>query len=497
MKKTLLFCLSVFCIAGNLHAQTTWGNEININLNTGANPYVIASGQLNMGDTDIDIVIGTFSGGTIEWYRNELNSTAQFAQQTNIATSFGSVGGVHIADLDPVNGNGNDVIATSYTGDKVVWFQNDGTANGGFGAEQEISNMGDVDGAGQVTTADINNDGHLDVIVVVYGNDGATDRVVWYAGNSDGTFASEASIYDAVNMVPAANNGPGNVSLKDIDEDGDLDALIGSTDSGNIEILYNQFVESGTSTVSWVHNVANDLVDSGNTYLFVAAFADYDNDFMDDMMNDNEWEIIKTDIDNVGTDNVAWYKKNDGTGMWDENLITISMDYPGIIGAPDLNQDGYPDIVVTNGATVGDDVIWFESDGTGGFLAEAPISVNQKQVFGMTFADFDNDGDVDLATVDYQDNDLNWFPSYFTGETLGITTENVNTVRIFPNPTTDELNFRGINKDFEVSVYDIIGKEVLKTKLSYAQNLDVSELNNGVYILKLEDQNKTFKFIKE
>ena len=130
--------------------------------------------------------------------------------------------------------------------------------------------MGDVDGAGQVTTADVNNDTHLDVILVVYGNDGSTDRVVWYAGNSDGTFGTEQAIYDAVNMIPVANNGPGNVSLQDIDEDGDLDALIGSTDSGTIEVLYNQYVESGTMTVSWVRDA--NTVDSGNAYLFVAAF---------------------------------------------------------------------------------------------------------------------------------------------------------------------------------------------------------------------------------
>ena len=117
-------------------SQTTWGDEININTNTGANPYVIASGQLNQGDTDVDIVIGTYTGNTIEWYKNDLNNSAVFIQQTNISTTLAAVGGIHIADLDPVNGNGNDVLATSYTGDKLVWYQNDGSMDGGFGAEQ-------------------------------------------------------------------------------------------------------------------------------------------------------------------------------------------------------------------------------------------------------------------------------------------------------------------------------------------------------------------------
>ncbi|MBT8273966.1 MAG: T9SS type A sorting domain-containing protein, partial [Bacteroidia bacterium] len=466
-------------------AAQSFGPENTINSTTGANPYVIASGQLNAGDTDIDIVIGTFTGGTVEWYENDLNSTGVFNQQTNISSTLGAVGGLHIADLDPTNMNGMDVLATSYTGDMLVWYQNDGSMAGGFGTATQIG--GTLDGAGQVTTADINNDTHLDVIVVAYGNDGSTDRVVWFAGNSDGTFGGEQTIN------AAAGSGPGSVGFRDIDEDGDLDAVIGFTDLGTIEVYYNQYIESGTMTVSWVKDV--NTVFSGGVYVFVAAFADYDDDFVDDMTNNNEIEIIKADDLEAGSNKVAWYKKNGGTGMWDETDIPISMANAGIVVASDINQDGFTDIVVTNGGTAGDDIVWFESTGAGTYAAEEMISNAQNQVFGITIADFDNDGDNDIASVDYQNADLNWFSN--RDNLLGAGEFEENVISIYPNPTTNKLNFNGLRTNFEVQIFDMLGKEVIIAQLGVDESLDVSELQSGIYILRLNEHGTTFKFVKE
>ncbi|NNK60743.1 MAG: T9SS type A sorting domain-containing protein [Flavobacteriaceae bacterium] len=70
-------------------------------------------------------------------------------------------------------------------------------------------------------------------------------------------------------------------------------------------------------------------------------------------------------------------------------------------------------------------------------------------------------------------------------------------ISIYPNPTSNVLNFKGLNSDFTVSIYDILGKEILQADLNVDQLLDVSHMASGVYILTLNDQKKTFKFVKE
>lgn len=73
-------------------------------------------------------------------------------------------------------------------------------------------------------------------------------------------------------------------------------------------------------------------------------------------------------------------------------------------------------------------------------------------------------------------------------------------VSIFPNPTTDVINFVFENQSMElaVRVYDLNGRELIST--TTATSLSVENLTNGVYVVQLtsmEGSTKTIKFIKE
>ncbi len=78
-----------------------------------------------------------------------------------------------------------------------------------------------------------------------------------------------------------------------------------------------------------------------------------------------------------------------------------------------------------------------------------------------------------------------------------------NNLSIYPNPATDELNINISNANFknsEVVVYNISGTEILKTNMA-ANNaqLNIETLSNGVYFVKVTNQNgfnKTVKFVK-
>jgi hypothetical protein len=73
----------------------------------------------------------------------------------------------------------------------------------------------------------------------------------------------------------------------------------------------------------------------------------------------------------------------------------------------------------------------------------------------------------------------------------------VNSLQIFPNPVKDVLiiEFEDINLVGEVVIiFDLFGKEMLNEVLSN-DNINVSQLPSGVYILKIN--NYTVKFVKE
>lgn len=70
---------------------------------------------------------------------------------------------------------------------------------------------------------------------------------------------------------------------------------------------------------------------------------------------------------------------------------------------------------------------------------------------------------------------------------------------MYPNPVKDVINFNSKEPLATVKAYDLLGKEVLNITQPRT-NINVSSLNRGMYILKLEAQNGgivTRKFIKE
>ena len=71
-----------------------------------------------------------------------------------------------------------------------------------------------------------------------------------------------------------------------------------------------------------------------------------------------------------------------------------------------------------------------------------------------------------------------------------------NSLKLYPNPTDNTLFIKGNKNLMKVSVYNMLGKEVL-SKMN-TNNIDVKVLPKGVYIIKISDDigqiNK--KFIK-
>lgn len=108
------------------------------------------------------------------------------------------------------------------------------------------------------------------------------------------------------------------------------------------------------------------------------------------------------------------------------------------------------------------------------------------------------DAETGIVTIG-KDINFNTEIFYFTGNTTNISeTENLgNKINIYPNPVNSTLNYSGLKGNVSFKILNIQGQLVLNGT-SVTNQIDVSELQNGLYILNLETEEVTLvtKFIK-
>ena len=80
---------------------------------------------------------------------------------------------------------------------------------------------------------------------------------------------------------------------------------------------------------------------------------------------------------------------------------------------------------------------------------------------------------------------------------LGVNDQDVTNILIYPNPVLDKLFIKGVSDATKVSIYNILGKLVVSKTTSNA--IDVGNLQSGMYIVKIVDEQKEIikKFIKK
>lgn len=69
----------------------------------------------------------------------------------------------------------------------------------------------------------------------------------------------------------------------------------------------------------------------------------------------------------------------------------------------------------------------------------------------------------------------------------------VRNIQVYPNPSTDYIMISGLQEVSDISIFDMSGKLVLRTKS--AGKVDISGLDNGLYLLRIGDE-KTVRIAK-
>lgn len=86
------------------------------------------------------------------------------------------------------------------------------------------------------------------------------------------------------------------------------------------------------------------------------------------------------------------------------------------------------------------------------------------------------------------------------GTNLGVGDNTLEGFTYYPNPTSDVLNLNSSKNIEHVSIYSLLGQEVLSTKVNAASStLDISRLSTGTYVMKVTVDGETgvYKIIKQ
>ena len=295
-----------------------------------------------------------------------VNDVPTFAPQftrSEITTSAKGASSVFTADID--NDGDLDVLATAKSDNSVAWYENNG--NGSFTAHAVATNATQTQTG---TAADIDSDGDQDLLI------GTENSLVWYENDGNQNF-TEQSLGNTFAVVRS-------VTTADMDNDGDIDLLAGIRDDNTVAWFENDgsqnFIRHNISTTA-VHVKAVTTVD---------------------MDGDGDLDVLSAN--RFANGGVVWYE-NDGAQSFAPHTILATR------GAQDVttaDMDGDGDIDVLSGSYLNNTIAWHENDGNQSFT-EHQIDSGDSSSQTVSTADIDGDGDMDVVTAVNNSRNLTWY----------------------------------------------------------------------------------------
>ena len=314
-------------------------------------------------DGDLDMVVVNDHGEGNRVYKNDGSGVFSDTGQ--------SLGDSHswAVDLGDIDGDGDldMVVANQSQGindEPDRVYINNGT--GVFTDTGQSLGLGTNEGSFSVALGDIDDDGDLDLVV---GNlYGATNRV--YTNDGAGIFTDL--------LLPLGASDSPSVVLGDVDGDGDLDMVAANYSFQGNQVYLNSL--SGT----WGSSSYSDFYQSLGT-------SESESITLGDIDGDGDLDMV---VANYGQGNRIY--SNDGMGVYTDTGQSLGVNNSNHTVLGDVDGDGDLDMVVAN-TSQGNRV--YANDGAGNFTDSTQSLGGTNNSLSVALGDVDDDGDLDMVVV--------------------------------------------------------------------------------------------------
>lgn len=228
---------------------------------------------------------------------------------------------------------------------------------------------------GTCSWGDFDNDGDLDILL-----NGHVGQIVTKVYRNDG-----ADTFTDLNL-PLQGTFNGNSAWCDYDNDGDLDILV----TGWYEDSYGSYVSKIYRNDEGAFNDSGiQLTGLGHAF---AAWGDYNNDGFTDLIMAGEL--------NEGGNTIILYKNCEGISFEKQTITQLQVMNLGEIAWGDYDNDGYLDILISgwDGGDNGFTKI-YRNDGNDSFTEQTEISLIPLHHSAVAWGDYDGDGFLDFVVT--------------------------------------------------------------------------------------------------
>ena len=419
-----------------------------VNYLAGSTPNFIISPDLNM-DGFFDLVVTNLNSNDISVFLGSSNGIFSAAVNYSVGLNPRSVTS---ADF---NNDGSADIAVGIEGSNEISVLL-GSPSGTFAA---IVNYPTGSHPFSITCSDFNNDGIQDLVTANY----FAPNISVLFGSGTGTFSSPTSY--------SVGSSPAYVSASDVNGDGMVDILVANSGSANVSVLLN-----GIPSITF--STPNEIC-TGNTLTITASGADTyawntganTNTIVVNPLTNTSYTVVATTT--LGCSNTA------------VKTITVN-------ALPSIS------IITSNTLICSGETATLTASGVNTYSWSSGSLVSNEIVTPTTSTDYtvtgtDINGCSNIATITQS-------VSLCTG--IETVTAN-NQIEVYPNPVNAVLyiDIEIEKPDTKINIYNTLGTLVFSDALISSKNqVNIDELRNGIYIMKIIQNNRiisTGKIVRE